>query len=104
MWPGTQETPAAAAKFLEAILSPMASIAPRVGADEDDPRAAQARGEVGVLRQEAEARVHRLGAGGVAGGEDLVAPPGRTARAGGGPMTTASSAISTARLSASASE
>ena len=69
---GHEETPAAAANRLDSILSPIASMAPRVGADEDDPRLGAAPGEAGVLGQEAEAGVDGLGAGLVAGVDDLV--------------------------------
>jgi hypothetical protein len=43
-----------------------------VGADEHDPLVGAALGEAGVLGQEAEARMHGLGAGLLAGGDDLV--------------------------------
>ena len=43
MWPGTQETLAAVANRLEAILSPMASMASGLGPMKTMPAAAQAR-------------------------------------------------------------
>ena len=44
----------------------------RVGADEDDARAAERLREGGALGEKAVARMHRLGAGLLAGGDDLV--------------------------------
>jgi hypothetical protein len=75
----------------------------RIGADENDLFGDKAIGELGFLGEEAEARVDGLRAGLLAGGDDLVDDEiglrgGRRADEDG------SSAISTARLSASASE
>ena len=43
MWPGTHETPASAAQRLEAILSPIASMACGLGPMKTMPASAQAR-------------------------------------------------------------
>ena len=75
----------------------------RVGADEDDAGLLERDRERLALGQEAVARMHGLGARGAAGLDDLVDQQVDCA-AGGGPMATASSAISTCRPSRSASE
>jgi hypothetical protein len=71
-WPGTVETLAAAAAFLDSILSPMAAMAPGVRTDEDDTGGDQRLGEGLALGQEAVAGMDRFGAGLLAGGDDLL--------------------------------
>ena len=71
-WPGTVETLAAAAAFLDSILSPIAAIAPGLGPMKTMPASASARGEGFALGQEAVAGMHRLGAGLAAGLDDLL--------------------------------
>ena len=61
-----------AAAFLLSILSPMAAIAPGIGADEDDAGLRERPWEGLALGQEAVARMHRLGAALLAGVDDLV--------------------------------
>jgi hypothetical protein len=74
-----------------------------VGTDEDDAGLRQRDGEGLALGQEAVARMHGLGAGLLAGLHDLVDHQVGLG-GGGGPISTASSAISTCRPSRSASE
>ena len=62
-WPGTMGTPASAASFFEAILSPIAPMARGFGPMKAMPAAAQRLGEVGVLGEEAVAGMDRVGAG-----------------------------------------
>ena len=61
-------------------------------------------GEGRALGQEAVAGMHRLGAGLLAGGDDLLDHEIGLRRPAGGPIATASSAISTCSASLSASE
>jgi hypothetical protein len=84
-------------------LSPIAAIAPGFGPMKTMPASASARGERLALGQEAVAGMHRLGAGLAAGLDDLVDAQIALGR-GGGPISTASSAISTCSASRSASE
>jgi hypothetical protein len=65
-------TLASSASFFEAILSPICGDRIVLGADEDDAFLFQATREGGVLGKEAVARMHGLGAGLLAGGDDLV--------------------------------
>src|SRR5262245_61579833 len=69
--PGTTLTPASLASFLDSILSPIAAIAPTGGPMNSMPSAASCS-ERGPFGQEAVAGMDRLGAGLLAGGDDLV--------------------------------
>ena len=60
--PGTPATPAASAARREEILSPMTSIASGGGPMKVDAPSRDGAGEVRVLREEAVARVHGVGA------------------------------------------
>ena len=66
------ETLAALANFFDSILSPIASMALRIGADEDDAGLGERLREGRALGEEAVARMHRLGARLLAGRDDLV--------------------------------
>src|ERR1700730_1819633 len=65
-WPGTVETFAFAAAFLDSILSPIAAIAPGLGPTKTIPAFSSAR------EQESVAGIHRLRAGLAAGRDDLL--------------------------------
>ena len=56
------ETRASAASFFEAILSPIAAMAPGVRPDEGDARRGERLGKVGALGEEAVAGMDRVGA------------------------------------------
>ena len=71
-WPGTVETLAAAAALLLSILSPMAAIALGFGPMKTMPALASASAKACALGQKAVARMYRLGAAVLAGGDDLV--------------------------------
>jgi hypothetical protein len=89
--------------FLDSILSPIAAMAPGLGPMKTMPAAASARGKRLALGQEAVAGMHRLAPGLAAGLDDLVDQQ-IALGGGGGPISTASSAISTWSASRSASE
>ena len=83
--PGTVGTPASFASRRAVALSPICRIWSARGPDERDVRRPAGLGELGVLRQEAVARVDRVGAGDLGGGDDVGdaqvgQPPGRAAR------------------------
>ena len=69
---GTVDTLALAAAFLLSILSPMAAMALGFGPMNTTPAFASAIGERLALREEPVARMHRLGAGLLAGLDDLL--------------------------------
>src|SRR5215471_11830987 len=103
MWPGTQETPASTAKRLDAILSPIASIASGLGPMNTIPAAAQALAK--SARSDRNPKPGCTASAPAAWQAAMIFSATRYDwAAGDGPMATASSAISTARLPASASE
>ena len=71
-WPGTVETFAAAAAFLDSILSPMAAMALGFGPMNTMPAACKRLGKGLALGQKAVAGMHGLRAARLAGGHDLV--------------------------------
>ncbi len=71
-WPGTVETPARAAAFFDFDLVAHRGDGLGVRTDEDDPGAIESFGEARALGKKAVARMHRLGAGVPAGGEDVL--------------------------------
>ena len=71
-WPGTVETLARAAAFFDSILSPMAAMAAALGPMKTMPALFERLGKGGALGQKAVARMHRLRAAFLAGGDDIL--------------------------------
>ena len=95
--------PSRLAVRLASILSPIRRICSALRADEVDVVLFEDLGEARVLGEEAVARMHRVGAGDLAGGEQRRNVEVAVAR-GGGPMHTLSSASRTCMASSSAVE